>query len=105
MMESEPLHIHFENVDTFKNKVTLFLYLCCLLHMSFFNENAFSQVVYADVKNEDNCLHRLQNIVALLKDRCKSDGIPIADEGFTPHLTLVKLSKDPGLWRKVIKKR
>jgi len=62
------------------------------------------QVVYAGIHNREDCLERLKELAAALREQCESAGLTFGDDGpFTPHLTLMKLSRDPTLRRKGVK--
>ena len=60
------------------------------------------QVVYAGVKEDDEGLAHLMSLSKVVRGRCLSNGITLVDaDRFTPHMTLLKLSKDPQLRRQV----
>ena len=60
------------------------------------------QVVYTCLHDIDDSVTRLRNAATILSEKCCEAGIPQTDtNGFKPHITLFKLSKDPQLYRKV----
>ena len=63
------------------------------------------KVIFASLhpEEEDNGEEHLTNISKCLMESCKRAGIHLVDDRFKPHLTLLKLSKDPKLWKKVFK--
>ena len=59
-----------------------------------------NKVVYARVMDERGWLDRLWKS---LRHGCQAAGIPLIDgDTFTPHVTILKLSRDRLLYRKVI---
>ncbi|XP_067120829.1 A-kinase anchor protein 7 isoforms delta and gamma-like [Centruroides vittatus] len=75
-----PLELTFEGIDNFNNKVIF-------------------------MKISQYQLERLRHIREQVLKTFESSDIDITDkEKFTPHLTILKLSKDPKLWDKGIRK-
>ena len=53
-------------------------------------------------EDEGKAFNHLTTLTKILRERCRLQEIHlIDDDSFTPHLTLLKLSKDPQLRRKV----
>ena len=64
-----------------------------------------NKVIYARVQEDNDGIHYLTAIWESLRDGCRTAGIVLIDsDRFTPHITLLKLSKDPTLYRKVNEK-
>lgn len=75
---SQQLDIHLAQVGHFNNKV-----------------------IYAGIHQEG--VNHLNFLWKSLSDGCRSAGLSLIDaDRFSPHVTLLKLSKDPKLRRKVI---
>lgn len=82
MLQSPCLHIHLAQVGHFNNKV-----------------------IYASVQEESDGVNHLRFLWQSLRDGCQAAGIKLVDgDRFTPHMTILKLSKDPKIFRKVLKK-
>jgi 2'-5' RNA ligase len=63
-----------------------------------------NKVIYASVKEESEGTEHLIHLSKSLRERCQTAGLTLIDgDRFTPHVTLLKLSKDPRLNRKVKK--
>ncbi|XP_046462555.1 A-kinase anchor protein 7-like isoform X1 [Daphnia pulex] len=63
-----------------------------------------NKVIYANVKEESEGTEHLIHLSKSLRERCQTAGLTLIDgDRFTPHVTLLKLSKDPSLNRKGIK--
>ncbi|KAI9559913.1 hypothetical protein GHT06_013920 [Daphnia sinensis] len=71
-----------------------------LAQMGHFN----NKVIYARIKEESDGAEHLNHLWKSLRDGCQTAGISLIDgDRFTPHVTLLKMSKDPRLRRKGIK--
>ncbi|XP_057365295.1 A-kinase anchor protein 7-like [Daphnia carinata] len=71
-----------------------------LAQMGHFN----NKVIYARIKEESDGAEYLNHLWKSLRDGCQTAGISLIDgDRFTPHVTLLKISKDPRLRRKGIK--
>lgn len=69
-----------------------------LAQMGHFN----NKVIYARIKEESDGAEHLNHLWKSLRDGCQTAGISLIDgDRFTPHVTLLKMSKDPRLRRKV----
>ncbi|EFX73206.1 hypothetical protein DAPPUDRAFT_325475 [Daphnia pulex] len=80
-LQTQQLDLHLEQVGHFDNKV-----------------------IYASVKEESEGTEHLNHLSKSLRERCQKAGLTLIDgDRFTPHVTLLKLSKDPRLNRKGIK--
>ncbi len=80
-LQTQQLDLHLEQVGHFDNKV-----------------------IYASVKEESEGTVHLIHLSKSLRERCQTAGLTLIDgDRFTPHVTLLKLSKDPRLNRKVKK--
>ncbi|XP_046462550.1 A-kinase anchor protein 7-like isoform X1 [Daphnia pulex] len=80
-LQTQQLDLHLEQVGHFDNKV-----------------------IYASVKEESEGTEHLNHLSKSLRERCQTAGLTLIDgDRFTPHVTLLKLSKDPSLNRKGIK--
>ncbi|XP_046445762.1 A-kinase anchor protein 7-like [Daphnia pulex] len=64
-----------------------------------------NKVIYASVKEESEGTEHLNHLSKSLRERCQTAVLITLIDGdrFTPHVTLLKLSKDPSLNRKGIK--
>lgn len=82
-LQTQQLDLHLEQVGHFDNKV-----------------------IYASVKEESEGTEHLNHLSKSLRERCQTAGLTLIDgDRFTPHVTLLKLSKDPSLNRKVKKNK
>ena len=77
--QQQQLDLHLEEIGHFDNKV-----------------------IYARVKKESEGVEHLNHLSKSLRDGCQTAGITLIDgDRFTPHVTLLKMSNDPQLYRKV----
>ena len=61
-----------------------------------------NKVIYARVKKESEGVEHLNHLSKSLRDGCQTAGITLIDgDRFTPHVTLLKMSNDTQLYRKV----
>ena len=61
-----------------------------------------NKVIYARVKEESEGAAHLNHLSKSLRDGCRTAGITLIDgDRFKPHVTILKISQDPQLYRKV----